>query len=140
MKLRVLVIGEHGFLRSALCNWLTGAFPTVHIIDAANEDEGLALAQAHSPQIVILDAGFPGMSSLRDIVHIKTAVPTTPLVVLTTYDFAPYRTEAVAAGASACLPKEAIYAELQPLLTRLLSGQPQNERQARKELTKASTY
>jgi DNA-binding NarL/FixJ family response regulator len=138
MSTAILVIGKHDLLRSSLCNWLAARFPTAYIIDAANETEGIALAQYHSPRIIILDAGFPGMSSLTDILNIKTAVPATPLVVLTTYDYPVYRAEAITVGVSACLPKEAICTELQPVLTGLLSGQPQNGCQARKELAKAT--
>ena len=130
MTTNVLVIGEHNLLRSSLCRWLEARLPACHPFEAMSVAEGVDFAQRYVPQMIILDAGFPGMSSLKDIVNIKTAVPTTPLVVLITYDYAPYQAEAIAAGARACLPKDAIHTELQPLLTGLLSGQPQNGRQA----------
>jgi DNA-binding NarL/FixJ family response regulator len=104
---------------------LEARIPACHLLEAGSAAEGIDFAQRYIPQVIILDAGFPGMSSLRDVVHIKTAFPTTPLVVLTTYEYAPYQAEAIAAGANACLPKEAIYTKLQSLLVDLLSIQYQ---------------
>jgi DNA-binding NarL/FixJ family response regulator len=69
MSTTILVVGEHSFLRSSLNSWLEIMFPTAHIIDAADEAEGIALAQSHSPELVILDAG------LRDLeTYVNTVV------------------------------------------------------------------
>lgn len=122
----VLVIGEHKFLRSTLCAWLKAMIPACHPVEAAGAAEGINFAQQSDPQAIIIDVGFPSLSSLGDIANIKTAAPSVPLVALTSYDFAAYRAEALAAGASACISKEAIFTQLQPLLAGLLSGQYQD--------------
>lgn len=63
MSTTILIIGEHNFLHASLCSWLEIVFPTGHIIDAADEAEGIALARNYSPQVVILDEEFQGLEA-----------------------------------------------------------------------------
>lgn len=123
MSAKFLVVGEHTVFRQMLCLWLQAQFPACHILEAANKEVAVVLAQINSLQLVIIDAGFPEIPSLTMIAHIKAVAPTTPLVILSTYDSENFRADAIAAGASTCLTKDAIRTHLQPLVTNLLSLQ-----------------
>lgn len=123
---KILVVAQHVALRLTLCSWLEALFPTVRTIDAGDETVGIALAQSQSPLTIILSEGSSSPYSLEMIAYVKKAVPHIPLLVLTTYDSESYDSQALNAGADACLPKNMIYSDhFVPFLTKFISSSHQ---------------
>ena len=120
MTATILIVENHAPLRLALRWWLENNFPRYQVIEAADEVEAMALVQAGSPQMIVMDVGSPGINDLASTRRIKTMAPTIPIVVLTSYDSEAHRLSATAAGASACVSKGSIQTELQLTLARLL--------------------
>ena len=87
----------------------------------ASGEEGVTVAQAMSPCLVIMDIGLPGMNGIEAAQGIKAAAPATRVVMLTMYDDEAHRSDAAAAGVSAYVPKSKVRMELLPVLTRLLA-------------------
>lgn len=119
---KILVVGQQVTLRLTLCSWLEALLPTVRTIEARDETVGVALAQSQSPLTIILSEGSSGTYCLEMIACLKKAVPHIPLLVLTTCDSESYGSQALRAGADACLPKDMIYGDrFMPILTKFIS-------------------
>ncbi len=107
-------------MRQSLREWLELSFPRDQLLEATSGEEGVTLARAMSPCLVIMDIGLPGMSGIEAAQSIKAAVPSTRVVMLTMFDDEAHRADAVAAGVSAYVPKRKVQTELLPVLTGLL--------------------
>ena len=123
----ILIVEDHQGVRQSLREWLELSFPGYRLLEATSGEEGVTLAQAMSPCLVIMDIGLPGMNGIEAAQSIKAAVPTTRVVMLTMFDDEAHRADAAAAGVSAYVPKRKVRTELLPILTRLLEedrGEP----------------
>jgi DNA-binding NarL/FixJ family response regulator len=116
----ILIVEDHQGVRQSLREWLALSFPGYQLLEATSGEEGVILAQAMTPCLVIMDIGLPGMSGIEAAQSIKAAVPTTRVVMLTMFDDEAHRAAAVAAGVSAYVPKRKVQTELLPVLTGLL--------------------
>jgi NarL family two-component system response regulator LiaR len=121
MSPHILIVEDHKGVRQSLREWLELSFPRYQLLEATSGEEGVTVAQAMSPCLVILDIGLPGMNGIEAAQDIKAAVPTTRVVMLTMYDDEAHRADAAAAGVSAYVPKRKVQTELLPVLTRLLA-------------------
>ena len=121
MPVTIMVVGDHGQVRRALGGWLEITFPGCHVIESNSGAQAVVVAEASSPQAVVVDVGPPGMNSLETIVQLKASVPGAPVVVLTSYEAEAHCTHMMASGASACVPQDDI-AQLQASLAELLSS------------------
>jgi DNA-binding NarL/FixJ family response regulator len=123
----ILIVEDHQGVRHSLREWLELSFPRYQLLEATSGEEGVTLAEAMSPCLVIMDIGLPGMNGIEAAQSIKAAVPTTQVVMLTMFDDEAHRADAVKAGVSAYVPKRKVQTELLPVLTRLLEedrGEP----------------
>ncbi|MCA9944001.1 MAG: response regulator [Anaerolineales bacterium] len=55
----VLVVDDNTAVRMVLTDFLTMAYPLARILQAENGADGLALAQAEHPDVVLMDAEMP---------------------------------------------------------------------------------
>jgi DNA-binding NarL/FixJ family response regulator len=121
MNSHIMIVEDHQGVRQSLREWLELSFPGYQLLEATSGEEAIAMAQAMSPCLVIMDIGLPGMSGIEAAQGIKTAAPTTRVVMLTMFDDKAHRADAAAAGVSAYVPKRKVQTELLPVLTRLLA-------------------
>ena len=121
MQSTILVVEDHDAVRKSLREWLETVFPQHHVIEAASGEEAISLAQRESPCLVVMDLELSGVNGIEATRRIKAAVPTTQVVMLTIHEDGAYCADAIAAGASAYVPKRTMQTELLPTLTELLS-------------------
>jgi DNA-binding NarL/FixJ family response regulator len=121
MNSHIMIVEDHQGVRQSLREWLELSFPGYQLLEATSGEEAIAMAQAMSPCLVIMDIGLPGMSGIEAAQGIKTAAPATRVVMLTMFDDKAHRADAAAAGVSAYVPKRKVQTELLPVLTRLLA-------------------
>jgi NarL family two-component system response regulator LiaR len=117
----ILMVEDHQGVRQSLREWLELWFPRYQLLEAASGEEGVSVARAMSPCLVILDIGLPGINGIEAAQAIKAAVPATRVVMLTMYDDPAHRVGAAAAGVSAFVPKRTVQTKLLPVLTSLLT-------------------
>jgi DNA-binding NarL/FixJ family response regulator len=86
---------------------LDAADGIVVVGEAGNGQDAVAQAQAHAPDVVLMDIRMPGMNGLEATRLITGSRPESKVVMLTTFDFDEYVYEALRAGASGFLLKDA---------------------------------
>jgi DNA-binding NarL/FixJ family response regulator len=121
--LRVLVADDQELVRAGFCVILEAAGFTV-VGEAANGAQAVMLAARERPDVVLMDIRMPvmdGLAATRQITAMavnsqadgRASVATTPkVVILTTFDLDDYVYEALRAGASGFLLKDAPRADL----------------------------
>jgi DNA-binding NarL/FixJ family response regulator len=109
--LRVLVADDQELVRAGFCVILEAAGFTV-VGEAADGAQALEIAERDRPDVVLMDIRMPVMDGLAATRRI-TALPDAPkVVILTTFDLDDYVYEALRAGASGFLLKDAPRADL----------------------------
>lgn len=116
----ILIVEDHPGVRQSLREWLALSFPHYEVLEATSGEEAVAVAQAASPCLVIMDIGLPGITGIEATESIKKTMPDTKVVMLTIFDDDDYRSHAAAAGAFAYVPKRKIKTELMPVVRRIL--------------------
>jgi DNA-binding NarL/FixJ family response regulator len=110
--IRVLIADDQGMVRSGF-SILLNAQPDIHVIgEAVNGEEAVTMAAEQRPDVVMMDVRMPVMDGLA-ATRLVTAGENAPKVlVLTTFDLDDYVYEALRAGASGFLLKDASAGEL----------------------------
>ncbi|MFQ5578230.1 MAG: response regulator transcription factor [Anaerolineae bacterium] len=120
-RISVLVVDDHTGFRRSIIHFLNSAGKFEVVGEATNSIEGLALAHALRPQVVLLDIRMPGLNGLAIIDTMRKALPNLIVVVLTLWDTPEYRNAALAHNkADAYVIKENLLTELLPTLDNLL--------------------
>ena len=123
----ILIVEDNDSVRRSLREWLEEAFPKYQFIEAASGEEAINITQAKAPCAVIMDISLPGMNGIEATRHIKATMLTTQVVILTIHEEKAFRNDAAAAGASAYVPKRAMWKELVPALVAVLAAQEEIE-------------
>jgi DNA-binding NarL/FixJ family response regulator len=105
--IRVLVVDDQELVRAGFCVILEAADGIAVVGEAGNGADAVAQAQAHAPDVVLMDIRMPGMNGLEATRLITGSQPESKVVMLTTFDFDEYVYEALRAGASGFLLKDA---------------------------------
>jgi len=109
-ELRVLLIDDHDLFRTGLRALLAdGGF---EVRDAAGAKAGLALCQTYRPHVVLMDMNMPGMSGIEATRRVREIQPEAVILMLTVAAADEGVLEAIRAGASGYLLKEAHLAEI----------------------------
>jgi DNA-binding NarL/FixJ family response regulator len=105
--IRVLVADDQAVVRigfSALC----GAQPDMCVIGAAGDGrEAVALAAEHGADVVLMDIRMPVMNGIEATRQLRSRPEAPQVLVLTTFDLDEYVYDALRAGASGFLLKDA---------------------------------
>ncbi|HEX2314893.1 MAG TPA: response regulator transcription factor [Thermomonospora sp.] len=119
MTIRVLIADDQVMIRDGLAALLSSA-PDIEVVgQAGNGLEAVAMARELDPDVIVMDIRMPEMDGLAATAEIvgepagRDQVPGRPRVlVLTTFDLDEYVYEALGAGASGFLLKDASAADL----------------------------
>jgi DNA-binding NarL/FixJ family response regulator len=110
--IRVLIADDQGMVRSGF-SILLNAQPGIRVIgEAVNGEEAVAKAAEDHPDVVLMDIRMPVMDGLAATRLITARADAPKVLVLTTFDLDDYVYEALRAGASGFLLKDASAAEL----------------------------
>lgn len=102
---RVLIVDDQEAFRSAarMVVELTEGFEVVG--EAATGEDGVELAAALDPHLVLMDINMPGIDGLETTRRIIDSRPETKVIIFSTYEPAEYDSRAREAGAIAFVPK-----------------------------------
>jgi DNA-binding NarL/FixJ family response regulator len=108
----IVIADDHAMVRAGL-RLLLEADPGLRVVaEAGDVDAALEQARTHRPAVVLLDLNMPGTRSLPAIPRFFDAAPGVAVVVLTMYEEPAFAREAMKAGASGYVLKEAAEGEL----------------------------
>ncbi|MEO6020804.1 MAG: response regulator transcription factor [Knoellia sp.] len=111
--IRVLIVDDHPVVRSGM-RTLLNASPCIEVVgEAGTGDEGIALAEFTSPDVVLSDlrlgAGLDGVGVTKAV---RAAHPEVAVLIITTFDHDVDIVRAVEAGAAGYLLKDALPEEI----------------------------
>ena len=106
-EIRVLVVDDQELVRAGFCVILEAADGITVVGEAANGAEAVTATAALAPDVVLMDIRMPGMDGLQATRAITASGAQAKVVILTTFDLDEYVYEALRAGASGFLLKDA---------------------------------
>jgi len=119
--LRVLLIDDHSLFRAGLRELLERR--GVRVIDAVGDSaEGVRLAQAEAPDVVLLDLRMPGAGGIEVLGELRRADPTRRVAMLTTSADEQDLIRALQGGACGYLLKDMEPDELIAALDQMVAG------------------
>ncbi|MET9240612.1 response regulator transcription factor [Nonomuraea sp. NPDC003709] len=110
--IRVLIADDQGMVRTGFTVFLSGQ-PDIEVVgEAANGREAVERASALRPDVVLMDVRMPVMNGLEATRELLSRGGAPKVLILTTFDLDDYVYEALRAGASGFLLKDASAAQL----------------------------
>jgi DNA-binding NarL/FixJ family response regulator len=122
VTIQVVIADDQGMVRSGF-SVLLNAQPDIEVIaEAVNGEEAIARAAELHPDVILMDVRMPVLDGLQ-ATRVITAMDSAPKVlVLTTFDLDDYVYEALRAGASGFLLKDASAGELAAAVRLVAAG------------------
>jgi DNA-binding NarL/FixJ family response regulator len=120
---RIVLVDDHAILREGLIalSEMEGDLKVVG--QAGSIAEGVAVAMATRPDLIITDLSLPGATGVQGIVEFRERCPESRVLVLTMHDSEEYVRAALSAGAQGYVLKDATRAELIHAVRAVLAGQ-----------------
>ena len=111
-KHTIVIADDHTLFREGL-RALLCAHEDLHVLgEAENGQEALRAVAKHKPDLLLMDLSMPKMGGLEAIKEVKRHVPGTKVLVLTIHGTEEFVLEALHAGASGYILKDATHDEL----------------------------
>jgi DNA-binding NarL/FixJ family response regulator len=108
----MLIVEDQDYMRQMLREFLQAAFPGKTILEASNGRSALTLCSERKPRIVLMDIGLPDASGIELTATIKTLLPDTAVIIVSSHTGSAYIERARAAGAFAYVTKARVQEEL----------------------------
>lgn len=115
-RLRVLLADDSEGLRLLVRSWLSGEDDLEVVAEATDGAQAVALADAHRPDVVVLDVAMPVMDGLEALTELQRRFPGLPVVMHSGFAEGQVARQALARGARAFVEKSG---DLDPLLTAI---------------------
>lgn len=123
MKIRILLADDHTILRAGL-KMMLNAQPNMEVIGEAQDGrQALQEARRLEPDIILMDITMPDINGIEATRQIKRQFPDVKILVLTMHEHDEYVFQALQAGASGYMLKEAADTELITAIHVIRSGQ-----------------
>ena len=104
--IRILLADDHTVVRKGL-RLLIESHPGFKVIaEAANGREAIALAEQHTPDVVVLDVAMPLLNGIETARQVSAKLPRTAIVFLSMHSDEGYVLKALKSGAKAYLLKD----------------------------------
>src|SRR2546426_471362 len=120
---RILLADDHALVRAGIRSLLE-KLPDIEVVaEAGNGREALSLAQAHKPNLVLMDVAMPGLNGLEALTRLTKELPEAKVIVLSMHANEEYVLQALRAGACGYLLKDAAALELELALQAISRGE-----------------
>ncbi|HEY7690792.1 MAG TPA: response regulator transcription factor [Gaiellaceae bacterium] len=118
----VVVADDQDLVREGLC-MMIDAEPDLAVVgEAVNGIQALAAARAHDPDVLVMDIRMPEVDGIEATRRLVSAGGRARVLVLTTFDLDEYVYEAMRAGASGFLLKDATREQLAAAIRTVAGG------------------
>ena len=123
MTVRVVIADDQELVRTGF-RMILKAEPDIEVVGEAGDGaEAIELAQALRADVVLMDIRMPGVDGLEATRRLIAKAPHTRVLILTTFDLNEYVYEALRAGASGFLLKDAPAAQLVTAIRVVADGE-----------------
>lgn len=122
--IRVLMADDHLIVRRGLRSLLAGDPELQIVAEAADGPQTLAAYRAHRPDVVLLDLRMPGLEGPEVIAALRREDPKAHILVLTVQDGDEAIYQALKAGASGYLLKDAPGRDIRAAIHAVAAGRP----------------
>jgi DNA-binding NarL/FixJ family response regulator len=121
---RVLLVDDDALVRAGLTMMLDGAEGIAIVGEAADGDEVPAAADAHAPDVVLMDLRMPRVDGITATRRLRARPRPPEIIVLTTFDTDENILHALRAGASGFLLKDTPPALIAEAVRQVAAGEP----------------
>jgi two-component system invasion response regulator UvrY len=104
--LKILIADDHAVVRGGLRQFLANEADMRIVGEARNGAEALALVNAESWDLLLLDIALPDLNGIEVLKRVKQAMPGLPVLIFSMFAEDDYAMTALEAGASGYLPKD----------------------------------
>lgn len=111
-SLSVILADDHSLVRAGIRSLLEQLPNLTIVAEAGDGREALALVQARTPDVIVMDITMPGLNGLDATARIVQEHPRTKVLILSMHTGEEYVRHALRAGASGYLLKDAATTEL----------------------------
>ena len=135
--IRVLIADDQRVVRDGL-SMLVGLIEDVEVVGTACDGaEAVRLAEAHRPDVVLMDLRMPGTDGIAATAELRQRLPSTRVLVLTTYADEDAIVPALQAGARGYLTKDASAEQIEAAIHAVHAGQTHLEPAVQERLVTA---
>jgi DNA-binding NarL/FixJ family response regulator len=121
--MRILIVDDHALVRRGMNYVVKEGFPDADVVEAESSAAALeALRTGGKVDIALVDVRMPDLDGLELLRAIKTEWAELPVIMLSTYENAPYVKRALADGAAGYLLKDATPEDLSQAINVAMSG------------------
>jgi DNA-binding NarL/FixJ family response regulator len=117
-RIRILIVDDQPLMRAGFKSVLEATGQMEVVGEAADGQHALEQARRHDPDVVLMDVRMPGM----DGIEATRRMPRQKVIILTTFGLDEYIIEALRAGASGFLLKDAPVDELVGAVRAVAAG------------------
>ena len=121
-KINVLLVDDHAVVRQGLRALLEAEGDIAVVAEADNGRTAVAQTKRCEPDVVLMDVAMPGMNGVEATRQIVRNVPSTKVLVLTSYGDDDYVAQLLEAGASGYLVKQTAAADLLKAIREVEEG------------------
>ena len=123
MTIRLAIVDDQGMVRAGFRSLLAGETDFEVVGEAANGEDGVDLVTELVPDVTLMDIRMPVLDGISATRQIVASGVETKVLVLTTFDLDEYVFEALRAGASGFLLKDAPAEELAAAVRVVAAGE-----------------
>jgi DNA-binding NarL/FixJ family response regulator len=121
--MRILIVDDHALVRRGMNYVVKEGFPDADVIEAESSAAALeAMRTAEKVDLALVDVRMPDLDGLELLKALKGEWEDMPVIMLSTYENAPYVKRALADGASGYLLKDATPEDLTQAINVAMSG------------------
>jgi DNA-binding NarL/FixJ family response regulator len=132
--IRVLLVDDHDVVREGLQTFLSEESDFNIVGEASNGLEAVNLAVALKPDVVLMDLLMPGMDGVEATRRIRTTLPASQVLVLTSYADHQHVRDALQAGAIGYILKDVLKRDLVQAIRHAAQGRPTLHPEAQRQL------
>ena len=120
--MRILIVDDHALVRRGMYHVVLEGFPDADVVEADGAASALVLMRQKAADIALVDVRMPDADGLELLRSLKADWPDAPVIMLSTYENAPYVKRALSDGASGYLLKDATPEDLAQAINVAMSG------------------
>jgi len=120
--MRILIVDDHALVRRGMGYVVKEGFPDAEVVEAEGAATALEAMRKAPADLALVDVRMPDLDGLELLRSMKAEWPDVPVIMLSTYENAPYVKRALSDGAAGYLLKDATPEDLGQAINVAISG------------------